>query len=196
MRLTLTDPGRADHLQPRHAVGRAPAVELVQGRELVFRGRHDELAAGIGLHAVAFAELVHQPRARGAEPGLERPGSVVDTRVDHPRVVAGLMFADRGLLVDDRQRGPGPPHEDLTRRGDADDPAAHDHHVEFGHHRPLKSWSTTAARREGRMGLPGPQGSGSRSTTIAAAWSLRRQSPDSATSLVWLPCGLVTVRWG
>ncbi len=99
------------------------------------RGRHDELAAAVGRHAVALAELVHQARTLGAQPSLEGTRSVVDARMDHPGVVAGLMLADRRFLVEDRQGDPGLAHEELTRRGNAQDAAAHDHDVEPGHAR-------------------------------------------------------------
>src|SRR5262249_47680358 len=49
VRLALAAPGGAAFSRAGHAVGGAPAVELVEGGELVVRGRDDELAAGIGL---------------------------------------------------------------------------------------------------------------------------------------------------
>ena len=80
MRLDLADPGGIDASQAGHAVGRRPALELVEAPELVLGGGDDQLPGPTGVDPVLVAVVVELAGAGDAQPRLQRPGLVVDAR--------------------------------------------------------------------------------------------------------------------
>ena len=79
------------------------------------------------------AELLHQLLALAAVDRLERAGLVIDARVQHARVVAGLVEGQLGLLLQHHDPRAGEFPGELVGRRQADDPAADDGHVGVVH---------------------------------------------------------------
>ncbi len=99
-------PAASMRRRPGDAVGAAAALELLQAPELLALGRHDHLAARSCGDLVLRAVLVQLARTLHAQARLQRPRLVVDPRVDHPRVVAGLVCAQLGLALEHAHRQP------------------------------------------------------------------------------------------
>ena len=76
-----------------------------------------------------LAERVQVARALDAQPRLERSRCVVDARVDDPAVVAGLVTADVGLLLEDDDRAVRVPAAQLARDREPQDARADDRDV-------------------------------------------------------------------
>jgi hypothetical protein len=121
---------------PAASIRRRPGTPLALPRrssssrrvELGGVGRDDHLAAALVGDAALLAVVVHLACALHAQARLERAGRVVDARVDHARVVAGLMRADlgsrsstqtdaRGLRGAARARPPAPRSRRRRPRG-------------------------------------------------------------------------------
>src|SRR5205085_154293 len=60
VRLDLTDLLSTHSPQLRNLVGLAAALELVEARQLLLAGRHDQLAAAPGLDAMLLAVVIHR----------------------------------------------------------------------------------------------------------------------------------------
>ncbi len=89
----------ADLLQTRHAVGRSPPVQLFQARQLIVIKRHDDLAAQLVRQTALFTKIDHRVHTFDRHLGLETAWLVIDARVDHTAVVAGLMKSNLTLFV-------------------------------------------------------------------------------------------------
>ncbi len=74
-------------------------VERVGAVELERRRGDEELAADLERDAVLGCERLRRDGAPAAEIGLEAARRVVDARVDHAAVVAGLVAAEAGFLL-------------------------------------------------------------------------------------------------
>lgn len=122
----------ADTAQARHRVGEAASFEIVQAGQFVGVEGNDELAAPLIRDGAGVAVLVHQPRTLDAQPGLQRPGLVVDAAVDHPGVVARLVLRGRGFAFQDHDGVVGAPSSPFPGHRQADDPGA-DHRKVVGH---------------------------------------------------------------
>src|SRR5919201_1007831 len=79
-----------------------------------------------------LAELEQHLRASAAELGLERTGRVVNAGVDDAAVMAGLMPADLGFLLEDHEVETWSLLQELARGGQADNAGAN-HHDVMGH---------------------------------------------------------------
>ena len=101
VRLDVGDPVLADPHESRHLVGDAPALQLVQARQLIRTGRDDQLAAALGGDSTLIAEVVELPRALDAKARFERARRVIDARVDDPGGAAGLVRPDLRLALQD-----------------------------------------------------------------------------------------------
>src|SRR5262249_54384597 len=77
--------------------------QVVEPRRLLFRCGDNHLAAAVGWNALLLAVCVQLALSLHAQLRLERARRVVDARVQHPAVVAGLVAADAPLLVEDAQ---------------------------------------------------------------------------------------------
>ena len=90
--LDFSESLQAYDLKAGDAVGRAPAVKLLEGRDLGFLGGYDDFAAVFVVDAVLVAELFEESGAAYAVLRLQGAGAVVDARVDAAVVVAGLVL--------------------------------------------------------------------------------------------------------
>jgi hypothetical protein len=145
--LDLGDLLRPDPPQPRHVVGDAAGLQVVEPAQLVGRHRDDQLAAALMADAVVLAVLVHQAGALDAQPGLERSRLVVDTAVDHPGVVAGLVPCRPVLTLEDGHRVGGAAHGPLPGHRQTDDAGSDDDQViRGGRSHGAQSMSASAAR--------------------------------------------------
>ena len=148
----LPKPFRADLLQPRDPVGRAVLLQARQAGQLIRLHRHDHLPAPPEGDSLLLCEPLQSSLAVDAEAGLERPGPVVQTGVQDPRVVGGLVGAQLRFLLQDGQAEPGPPLQEAVRRGESEDAAADDGDVDLRPH-------PTGAGIRGRQGRrPRPSG--------------------------------------
>src|SRR5262249_11543130 len=127
--------------QPRDAVDAAARFELRQPWQLIVAHSNDQFPAALVGDRVRVAELVHQPRALDAQPGLERARPVMHAAVDHAGVVAGLVVPDGGVLVDDEQARSGAAAQELAGHSQPDDPGAHHGKVVTG-----RVWTAGAGR--------------------------------------------------
>ena len=75
------------------------------------------------------AVLVERLAALGAELGLQRPGRVVDARVDDAGVVAGLVGGDVGLALEHEDARVGVAPQQLAGGREAEDAGADDDDV-------------------------------------------------------------------
>ena len=128
MRLVFPDLLGAQAPEPLQPVGTAPFLQFVEVWDLLLPGRHHHLAAAFAGDAVLLTEGVHGLAACHTVPGLERVGLVVEPRVDHPAVVAGLVGRQPVFRLQDEDgevTGPGQSHAG----GTADDAAADDRDV-------------------------------------------------------------------
>ena len=147
VRLQLRQLLAADHPHPRHPVGQGPLVDGPQPAQLTLVEGDHHLAALVVGQAVAGAELAQQLHAAPAQPGLERPGHVVEAGVDDPAVATGLVLGQGRLLL---EHGHVQPHAgDTVGQGDPDDAAPHDPdpaspHAGEVHGQPLSSSATGA----------------------------------------------------
>ena len=98
MRLDLAKPVGLEAAQPGHPVLAAAALQLVQPGQLALVAGDDQLAAPLERDAALPAVLVQLARALDAEPRLQRPGRVVDPRVDDAAVVPRLVLR-HGVLA-------------------------------------------------------------------------------------------------
>ena len=101
VRFALSELFRPDDRQPLRAVCGTPSIQLLKDWHFGLVDRDDQLAAHLVLDAALVAELPQQSAAGGAEVGLLRAGSVVDSRVDDTGVVARLVGGDFGLFLYD-----------------------------------------------------------------------------------------------
>ena len=100
------------------------------------------------------AVLVELARPGDAEPRLERPGLVVDARVDDAARVAGLVGGDRRLALEHGDPEAVVAQGQLARDREADDPGADDDEVAFAgrsalgmHAARLAAWRCRSSRR-------------------------------------------------
>ena len=129
VRLELLDSRGVDTSQARHAVGPAAPLELLEPRELSAIGGDDHLPAALAGDLVLLAVLVHLAGALHAQARLQRARRVIDARVDHARVVAGLVGSDLVLALEHANRGQRVASGQRSRDGQPDDPPAHDRQV-------------------------------------------------------------------
>ncbi len=129
MRLHVGELGGRQPPQPGYLVLPSAPLQLVQGRQFARIARHDHLPAAVVADPVLVAELVHLARALHAQARLERPGHVVDARVDDPAVGARLTARHRGSSLEHDRAQPGPAPRQLARHRQSDDAAAHDGQV-------------------------------------------------------------------
>jgi hypothetical protein len=119
VRLDLPDLFTAEAPQPVQPVGEATALELIEPRQLLLLGGHDQLAAALVGDALLVAEPVDLAGALHAEARLERAGLVVEAGVDDPAVVPALVSGNAVLRLQDgdcdpalgQGHGRGHPHQ-------------------------------------------------------------------------------------
>jgi hypothetical protein len=139
--LDLAQLGRAEAAQPRDAVRRRPALELVEPGQVLLAHRDHDLPARLGRDAVGVAVRVQRVRPLAAEPRLQRAGRVVDALVDDAAVVGGLVRAEPRLALEHEH--PPPAQRELARRRQPHDAATDDRDVRARVHR----WSPPAGGR-------------------------------------------------
>ena len=127
MRLDLGEFARTDPAQSLDAVGATSRLQLVQAWELGGVAGHDHLSAPLVGDAAPLAERVHAPHAVDTQLRLERSGLVVDTGVQNPGVVPGLVTPDLGLALEYGEPQPGASIEQLAGEGKSENSAAHHH---------------------------------------------------------------------
>lgn len=103
----LADLFRAEEFQAGQAVLLAAGVEVVEAREFGLFGGDDELAADLVADAVLLAKGHHLADAVDGHTGFSRAWLVVETSVEDPGVVAGLVPADAGFFLEDGDPGMG-----------------------------------------------------------------------------------------
>jgi hypothetical protein len=85
--------GKGPHT--RNAIGKGAAIKFVECRPLPFFGSDDQLSADLVRDGVGFTKAHHLCRTFDAELRLERPGTIINARVDNTTVVTSLV--DRQL---------------------------------------------------------------------------------------------------
>ena len=133
VRFDLAEPLGPDHLGA-HAVGGAAPLQLGQP----VRGRRRRAATTTFPHTAWSMPCSRQYSTIETRPAehsraFVRTRRVVDAGVDHARVAAALVRADRRLLLHHHDRSLGMPADDRPRRGQPHDPAAYDQHVDPFH---------------------------------------------------------------
>jgi hypothetical protein len=132
VRFPLADPLGADLLDAGDAVGPTALEDPVEGAQVLFRDRDDQLSVDAIRDPLLVAERDQPVAPLPAETRLERPGLVVDAGVDDPAVVAALMACETRLLLEEDEPESGAAPQDLPRDGQANDPASDDDAVEAG----------------------------------------------------------------
>src|SRR6202034_2526744 len=74
------------------AVGMAARLKLRESWQLIIAQGDNQFPAALIRNRFLSTELIHEPGALNAEPGLERAGLVVHATVNHARVVTGLVI--------------------------------------------------------------------------------------------------------
>jgi hypothetical protein len=154
VRLHLGQPRGVQAPQPGHAVGAPSTLELVERAELARPGRDDDLAAALVGDPALLAQVLHEPRALDAQARLERPGGVVDARVQDAAVVAGLVAADLGLALEHRHAPARVAQDQLARDGQPDDARADDDDVGVGRAHPRSKRQRSSVRMTRRPSTP------------------------------------------
>ena len=131
VRLNLAQLFRAEDGKVGDAIGHASPVKLLERGQLVFAGSDHHLAANFMGDAVFPAECHHCGCPLHAGLGFEGAGLVVEARMDHPAVVAGLVGGNPVLLLDDQQARGGKPLREGHAGGKPDDAAADNHQIEL-----------------------------------------------------------------
>ena len=121
-------------LRAVHSVGLAPLVNPFQCGQLAVVDRDDHLAADLVRDSLGRAKLFHRLLAGPAVDRLERARLVVDARVEHARVVAGLMMGQLGFLLQHHDAPAGILPRDLIGRGETDNSSANHRNIRFFHH--------------------------------------------------------------
>ncbi len=129
VRFAFADPGFVDDFEARDAVRDAALVELVQVLELALLGSNDQFADVFVRNLLRVAILPERFAAFDTELGLERPRLIVDPRVDHAGVVAGLVRRQDVLFLEDDQLEVGVAGEEFAPGRQADDAAPDDRDV-------------------------------------------------------------------
>ena len=101
VRLDLPDPLRSDNLEAVDAIGCAPLLERHQTRDLRLVEGNNQLSAMAVGNAVVVGKAFELELPFPTKPRLEGSRGVVESRVQHARVVAGLMDAEVGFLLND-----------------------------------------------------------------------------------------------
>ena len=105
--------GAREHFQIGHTVPSGLRAELLQRGNPRRFGRDDELAATPVRNAVSGEKRVKSLAPRNAQLRLERPGRIVDSRVDDLAVARAGAGADRAFRFEDdhfaagKREGPG-----------------------------------------------------------------------------------------
>ena len=149
VRLELAQLVALDPPQPGHGVRRASSLELAQPLELGLVDRDDELPALVVGEAALRAVGAQQLDAAPAQARLQRPGRVVDARVDDAAVAAGLVQRDVVLLLEHGHDRVGPELRQPPRDREPEDAGADDSE-------PLPSHSVTVVHGTGEW----PSGGG------------------------------------
>ena len=126
IRFTVFDFSLVEPAEAFEAVGGATIEELSEAGDFVLGDGDDEFAADLMGNVVLFAELNHSPDAIDGELGFERARLIVEAGVEDAAVVAALVLADLGFLLDDGDPGVGPAELGLVGGGQANDAAADD----------------------------------------------------------------------
>src|SRR5262249_23602371 len=104
--LQLGQTAWVDHLAP-DAVGLPAFVDGLESRQFRLAHGDNDLAADLVGNPLGRAEFFHRALAGAAVDGLERPGLVINSGVENPRIVAGLMAGQLRLLLQDHDRSAG-----------------------------------------------------------------------------------------
>ena len=120
-------------LRAVHAVGLAPLVNPLEGRQLAVVDGDDHLAADLVGDPLGRAKLLHRLLAGPAVDRLERARLVIDARVQHARVVAGLMMGQLGFFLEHHDAPAGVLPCDLIGRGETDNSSANNRNIHLLH---------------------------------------------------------------
>lgn len=124
--LELADPVRLDVREPPEAVGEPAPLELRERSELAFVERDDELATEL----VRDPALVREPfdgfHSLAAQTRLQRPGGVVQPRMDDTRVAPALVASQLRLLLQHGKTQARPRLEQTICGREPDQPAPDD----------------------------------------------------------------------
>ena len=115
-RLVAIDKGAIDDLEALDAVGVAALLQAFQLLDLAGIMRDDQLAAFLVRHAVPCAELVERVPAFHGEPGLQRPGGIINAGVDDAAVVGARVEARPPVPLEDADRETTPRHRPRRRQ--------------------------------------------------------------------------------
>src|SRR5690606_35983982 len=108
-----------------------PSSQLLEPRELVFRGCDHQLARDPMWDALLFAERKHLVATLAAGDGFERARCIVEARVENARVVTTLMETHRRFFFD--HGDPKALLSQLERGGQANDSSPTDNYIGRGH---------------------------------------------------------------
>ena len=126
VRFELANPLGADLFESFDPVRLAPLANRGEGRELALVQSDDELAAVLERDPVIRSEPLERGLALAAELRLPRSGRVVEARVQHSAVVAGLMRPEGRLLFEENETQPRPTLEKAIRRREPQDAPSYD----------------------------------------------------------------------
>src|SRR5258708_20124271 len=107
MRLDFAHSGRLKQLESRESVSLPTLEQVVEPGKLVRSHGHHQLSADLMRDFVAAAELHHLSDTAYRQTGLSGTGFVVQARMQHAAVVAGLVPSHGGLLFKKRNAGRG-----------------------------------------------------------------------------------------
>ena len=121
--------GAVQDAEPADPVRCCTAFELRQARELALLDGDDQLAAALVREGALGDVLLERALAGRAELGLQRAWRVVDARMNHPRVVAGLMRRDLRFLLEQGQAKARTSVQESTRSREPEDACTDDDDV-------------------------------------------------------------------
>lgn len=110
-----------------------PLKEFFERRELRLFGGNDHLAADVVGDVMMATEIDHRFGPGFSEAGLKATGFVIDPGMDNTGIATGLMEGEFGFLFEQDDPRSRPPHPQLPRRRQPNDPTPDDGVVTKGH---------------------------------------------------------------
>ena len=99
MRLKLADACLVQPTQTSQPISLATLEQLLQPGDFFLGDRHHDLPTNLVVHPIAPAKRHHLPDARHRQLRFQRPRLVVQARMQHAAIVAGLVLRHRRFLL-------------------------------------------------------------------------------------------------
>ena len=178
MRFDLGDLGRIDTTQARHFVLGGSLLQVVETAHLRLVDSHNQLPAFLKCDTTLSAVLTQQGAAPGAQLRLQRTRLVVDARMDHSRVVPGLVYRQPVFLLEDDHLDARITPRQLPTHRQPENPAPDDTHRQIVDRLVHRESAVASAQWPGPS-APAWPGPGGLSTSI----QLSIQLPEPVTNL-------------